>query len=109
MIKNLGPIRVKTLVGEPVHVASRTLTPVTRVTAVVRHRGTIRQTTVEGRGQGWASIRPLAVIETRDGLERVFRVWDVTRVLLIQMAIVALVVPIIAMVLIIVNRLVRRP
>lgn len=109
MIKNLGPIRVKTIVGEPIHIASRTLMPVTRVTAALRHRGTVRQTTIEGRGQGWASIRPIAVIENRDGVERVFRIWDLTRVMLIQMAVLALVVPVIALVVIIANRLVRRP
>ncbi len=103
----LGPFRVETVKGRAVTVFDRTLTPVARVVSGVRHRGTIRDSSLEGRGWGVALVRPVAAIETRDGVERVLPVDDVTRKLLGRMALVALATSAVAMVLIVANRLLR--
>ena len=103
----LGPFRVETVKGHTVAVFDRTLTPVARVASWVKHRGTIRKASLEGKGWGVAWVRPVAVIETRDGHERVLLVDDVTHKLLGRMALVALAISAVAAVLILANRLFR--
>ena len=104
---NTGPIRIETVRGEPIRVFDRTLTPVARVVSAVEHRGTIREAGIEGMGWGVAFVRPLQVIEERDGVECALPIQDVTGTVLRQMAIVAIVVYVVATVLIIANRLTR--
>ena len=103
----MGPIRVETVRGEPIRVYDRILTPVARVVSAVEHRGTIREAGIEGVGWGVAHIRPLQVIEERDGVERPLLIPDVTGNVLRQMALVAVVISLVATVLIIANRLTR--
>ena len=103
----IGPFRVETAKGHTVAVFDRTLTPVARVVSGVRHRGTIRKANLEGKGWGVALIQPVAVIEARDGVERILPLDDVTHKLLGRMALVALAISALATVLIVTNRLLR--
>jgi hypothetical protein len=94
-----SPCQVRTVRGTPIQVYGRTLTPVTRVVSVVRHRGTIRQGQIEGTGGGAAYVRPLAIIEAdnllaQDGDGRTVAIPDATATVLRQMAMMALVVPV---------------
>ena len=100
--------KIETVRAKPITVFGRTLTPVARVISVLGHRGTIRQTRIEGRGWGAVLVQPWAVIEMRDGVERVLPIKDITRSVLCQMGLVALVVPLVALVLIAAGRLGKR-
>jgi hypothetical protein len=55
-----------------------------------------------------AFAKPLAVIESHDGEERLMPIRDITSVLLRQMALVGLAVSVLCGVLVLVNRWVRR-
>jgi hypothetical protein len=102
---DLGPLRFETICGKPLAVFGRTLAPVVRAVSVTRHRGTIRSTRVDGRGNGTVLVRPLGVIETRDDVEQFMPISDLTSKILCQMALVALIVSIISLVLMVANRL----
>jgi len=70
--------RIRTVRGEPYHVAGRTLIPVARVVAYSRAGGTIAAEGVGGAGGGFVEITPLAVVEeTADG-ERSLPIGDAT-------------------------------
>jgi hypothetical protein len=94
------PYRVETRRGEPIHVLDRTLIPVARVVSTAQNRGTIGKEALNGNGWVFVRARPLAVIETRRGHERVIRVHDVTRTILLQMALFCAVVSFVSVLLI---------
>ncbi len=104
---NIGPLQIETVRGTPVRVHGRTLTPVVRVLSVLGHQGTVRERSVEGSGWGVALVKPLQVIEQRDGKETVHPIPDATAAALRQMALVSLLVSVVSLVLIAVNRAVR--
>jgi uncharacterized spore protein YtfJ len=103
----LGPFCFETARGRTVTVFGRTLTPVSRVISGVRHRGTIRTASLEGKGWGIAWVQPVALIETRDGNERILPVNDGTHKLLGRMALAALAISAVSMALILANQLLR--
>ncbi len=101
---DIGPVRVSILRGNPLRVLDRTLVPVARLIPPHGHRGTIRRESVEGTGWRAEFVRPLAVLEDRAGMAHVLPIPDRTGTVLWQMALVALVIPIVAMMLIVANR-----
>jgi uncharacterized spore protein YtfJ len=103
----IGPVTVETVRGTPVSVSGRILIPVVRVVSAIGHQGTIREARVEGTGWHVSFVRPLQVIEERNGEVRIYPIRDVTSTVLRQMSVVALVLSVVSMALILVNRLVR--
>ena len=100
----VGPVSVSIVRGSPIHVLDRTLVPVARLVSAHGHHGVIHMQSVEGMGWRVRFVRPLAVLEDRAGTARVLPIPDRTRAVLWQMAFVAVVVPILAIVLIVANR-----
>jgi hypothetical protein len=94
-MRGSSPLQVKTVRGTPIKAQGRTLTPVARVTSAVRHRATIHADRVEGSGWGFARTQPTALVEERDGSSHTYRIPDRTRTVLGQMALVALLFPVI--------------
>jgi hypothetical protein len=94
-MKPSSPLQAKTVRGTPIKAYGRTLTPVARVTSSVRHRATIHADRVEGSGWGFARTQPTALIEERNGATHVYRIPDRTRTVLGQMALAALIFPVI--------------
>ena len=105
----IGPIKIETKIihGSPIQVLDRVLTPIARLTTAHRQRGTIRAASVEGRSWGVSLVQPLAVVEERGGREHVLLISDRTKTVLHEMAIVAVVIPVVAIALIVANRLAR--
>ncbi|MDY7042479.1 MAG: hypothetical protein SVX38_16625, partial [Chloroflexota bacterium] len=60
----LGPVEVRTVLGKPITVGERQLTPEVRVTSFVRRSGVVGTRHFGGWGVGTAHLRPLAVLET---------------------------------------------
>ena len=89
-----SPLQVKTIRGTPIRVYGRTLTPVARVLSAVRHRATSGAETIEASGWGFARTLPIALVEERNGKEKALPIPDRTRTVLGQMALVALVFPV---------------
>ena len=104
---DIGPIKADIVRGSPIPVFDRVLVPVARLVSAHGHRGTVRAQSVEGIGWLVQSVRPLAVLEDRDGSVHALPIPDRTRTVLWQMALVALVVSLVAMVLIVANRAAR--
>ena len=94
-MKQSSPLKVRTAYGTPIQVRGRTLTPVARVTSAVQHHATIHADRVEGSGWGYAHTQPTALIEEDDGSSHTYSIPDRTRTVLGQMALVALVFPVI--------------
>ena len=108
------PMTIETVQGTPIEAYGRTFTPVARVISAFRHRGTVRAAQAGGSGWGVVLVIPLGVVESgqttseRDGEARTLPIPDRTGQVLQQMAILAIVVPILAWGLIWINRLLRR-
>jgi hypothetical protein len=68
----LGPLRFKTVCGEPYDIGGRKFVPVVRIISLGRARATIGTKGISGRGAGLVWIRPLALVEeTPDGERRI--------------------------------------
>ena len=93
-MKRSSPLQVKTVRGTPIQVYGRTLTPVARVTSAVQHRATIHADRVEGSGWGFAQTQPTALVEEYEGSVYTHPIPDRTRTVLGQMALLALVFPV---------------
>lgn len=103
-----APVEIETALGKPIEAFGRVLTPVVCRALALRHRGTIRTSRVEGWGWGFALVRPVAVVEeTQDGSVSTIPIPDVTHKAIAQMAVVAVVIPIVAIALMLANRLTR--
>jgi uncharacterized spore protein YtfJ len=102
-----GPVAVETVRGRPVEVYGRTLVPVARVVSTRGRQGTIRQARVEGSGWGTALVRPVEVIEESAEGVRVLPIYDQTRAVLRQMALVGAAIPLLAVALVLFNRWMR--
>ena len=101
------PLTIRKVEGSSREVYGRTLTPVAQVLSFVRHKGTIRESAVEGAGWGLAWSKPCEIVEERDGEVRVLPIPDVTGTAVRQMALVALAVPMLAMALVLLARWLR--
>lgn len=92
-----GPLQVRTVSGTPIEVYGRTFTPVARILSSLRHRGTIGANRVAGSGWGFVHTQPIALIETDDqgsGQDSITHpIPDRTGTVLRQMAVVALLFP----------------
>jgi hypothetical protein len=102
---SIGPVKVSIIRGSPIRTLDRTLVPLARLVSAHGHRGIVRGDSVEGTGWRAEFVRPLAVVEDRGGTAHVLPIPDKTSTVLWQMALVAFVVPIMAAVLIVANRL----
>lgn len=102
-----GPVRLSIVHGDPIEVRGRTLTPVARVIAGGSHTGTVREHSVEGRGWAVQIIRPIKIIEERDGETRTLIIPDITRERLRKMALVSIVVAIASIIVILVAKINR--
>ncbi|HIP95773.1 MAG TPA: hypothetical protein EYH32_00980 [Anaerolineae bacterium] len=89
----LGPVEVRTVLGEPIVIGERRLTPVVRVTSFVRRSGVVGTHRLSGWGVGAARLRPLAVIETTTAGTRRIPIRDETRATLLALLAVALALP----------------
>ncbi len=102
-----GPVRLSIVHGDPIPVKGRTLTPVARVIAGGGHVGTVREQDVQGRGWAFRVIRPVKVIEKRDGEAQTLIIPDVTRTTLHKMALVGAVVAAVSIAAILIARVKR--
>ena len=98
-----GPVAVEIIRGKPIPVLDRTITPIVRLVSAERHRGAIRKAQVEGEAWGVALARPVAIVEERYGQLRVLDIPDVTRRVLVSIALVAALFPLLSLVLVRVN------
>jgi uncharacterized spore protein YtfJ len=87
------PVKVRTVLGEPIVVGERRLTPVVRVTSFARRRGVVGTRRLGGWGVGVARLQPLAVLETTNAGTRRIPIRDETRATLLALLVVALVLP----------------
>jgi len=88
-----SPLQIKTVRGTPIQVYGRTFVPVARVISLVRHRATVRKTGYGAAGGGAVWVKPLAVVEHDGGEAHTMLIPNVTATVLREMAIVALVLP----------------
>lgn len=70
--------RVKTVRGEPYAIDGRELIPVARVISFGKASATVGTSQVSGRGGGFVSVRPLAVLEVTPAGERRIDLHDST-------------------------------
>jgi uncharacterized spore protein YtfJ len=71
-VAKIGPLQVKTVHGEPIHVDERVLIPVVRVVSFGQARATIGGTGYGGWGTGFVRVQPVAVLEeTPHGRRRI--------------------------------------
>lgn len=103
-----GPFVARTVRGTPRRAHGRTLIPVARVISRVEHQGTVGTGGISGQGGGLAMVRPLALLEVRDGEERTWPIRDLTSLVLRQMVLAATLVAVASLALILVNRLTRK-
>jgi uncharacterized spore protein YtfJ len=67
-----GPLKLRTVQGEPYYVGGRKLIPVVRIVSFGKARATIGSERSGGRGVGFVWLRPLAVlVEDPEGERRV--------------------------------------
>ena len=86
--------------GEGVHVGERELVPVVRVTRRVERRAYVGADGVAAQGSGFVCMKPVAVVERNATGERRFPIRDRTVHTLAGLFLVALVVPLLAMVIV---------
>ena len=98
-----SPVVVETVWGKPIPVLDRTITPVVRRISSTRHRATIKKEFVEGEARGVVLISPVAVVEERYSQVRVLDIPDVTRRVLVSMALIATLLPLLSLALVRVN------
>jgi uncharacterized spore protein YtfJ len=97
------PYRREIVRGTPIHIQGHTLIPVAQVVSLVRHRATIHDREIEGRGSGFVHVQPLHVIEVHEGRNRVLPVRDVTAQVIGQMALAAAIISLVSLVLVVAN------
>lgn len=94
-MSKIGPVRVKTVQGEPIVIGEKEFIPVARVVSFVRGSGTVQAKAVAGGGGGFVRIEPVAILETTPAGTRRLPVRDETRRALMGMLAAALVLPIV--------------
>jgi hypothetical protein len=99
------PYRLETIRGTPIRVLGRTLVPVARVISVTRHRATIREHAVGGRGSGYVLVQPLHVIDVHGDRDLILPIPDLTARTVACMALTAAVISLVSCILIAANRL----
>lgn len=68
----LGPLRIRTIRGEPYYVQGHKLTPVARIVSLGNAKATIGTRRIRAHGGGFAWIKPLAILdETPEGERRI--------------------------------------
>jgi hypothetical protein len=107
-MSEVGPFEVQIVRGAPIEVYGRTLTPVARVVVGRLRRGTIHEESVDGWGWAVRRVYPIQIRERRAGVERVLPVCDATKQVLRRMSVIAVTISVVAVILILANRLSRR-
>jgi hypothetical protein len=79
-------IHRRILQGEPIRVGQREIVPEAQVTWLMRRSGTVEMNGTSGRGGGWVSIKPKALIERGPGFTRSIPIRDETSRLLLGLA-----------------------
>jgi len=79
-------IHRRILQGEPIRVGQREIVPEAQVTWLMRRSGTVKMNGTSGRGGGWVSIKPKALIERGPGFTRRIPIRDETSRLLLGLA-----------------------
>jgi hypothetical protein len=92
-----SPLQIKTVRGTPIHAYGRTFVPIARVISLVKHQATIRESGYAGSGWGAVWVKPLAVVEHDGGEAHTMLIPNVTATVLREMAIVALVLPVLCL------------
>jgi uncharacterized spore protein YtfJ len=104
-MSQMGPVRIETVQGTPIEAYGRRFTPVVRIVSAVKRQATISEDQAKGAGWGVTLATPLSVIEERDGGVHTLPIPDRTGLVLRQMAILAVAIPLLAWLLIWINRL----
>lgn len=73
-----GPLRIKTVRGEPYEIAGRTLVPEARIVSFGKARATIEAERISGWGVGFVRTSPVALIEASAEGERRIPITDTT-------------------------------
>jgi len=89
----LGPLQVRTVLGKPIVVGERRLTPVARVTSFARCRGVVGTRHLGGWGMGAVRLQPVAILETTTAGTRRIPIRDETRAILLTLLAVTLALP----------------
>lgn len=84
-----GPFRRQIVRGEPLHIAGKTLTPVARLVAFARGRGTLRSRSLSGWAMGLVRVVPLGMVAEVDGREEWVAVHDATASALRRLLLIA--------------------
>jgi uncharacterized spore protein YtfJ len=100
---NNKPVRVSIIRGEPIPIYGRTLTPVSKVVSGGSHEGTVRERQVNGFGWAFAQVKPLHIIEERNGEAFKILIPDITGETLRKMAILSVVFAVVSMILILIG------
>jgi uncharacterized spore protein YtfJ len=77
-VTKLGPVRVRTVRGDPYSADGRKLIPVVRIASFGRARATVGRHRISGRGGGFVWVRPVAMLEETPEGERPITITDGT-------------------------------
>lgn len=81
------------IAGDPIHLGARELVPLVGVTGFVRRRALVGTTRVGACGRGFVRLRPLGIVERRDGHQRQISIPDTTPRVLALLTLAAILVP----------------
>jgi hypothetical protein len=85
--------------GRPVRLGQRELVPVVRVESVVQRQASVGAGGLSGGGLGFVHLKPVAILERRDGAgERRMRIPDRTAQLIGGLLLVGFVIPLLMLV-----------
>ena len=101
-----GPLVTQLIEGDPLQVHGRELVPLVRMTTSVRRRASLHGDSVTGQGHGFVYMKPVAILD-RGEEERRHRIPSQTAHTMAWLAVVAALVPWLAMLLVYLARRVR--
>jgi len=90
-------VRTEVVRGKPIEAGGRAWVPLVQRTAGGQQKLFVGAHSQAARGMAFARLRPLGLLEQRDGAERFVAIHDQTRETLLGLLVVALVVPILLM------------
>ncbi len=99
-----GPVRTEVVEGRPISVDGRELVPLVRVTRGARRQAQLRGDEVSAQGYGFVRMRPVAVVETDDSVEKRHAIHDETKRVMAWLMLVTALIPLLAALLIYVAR-----
>jgi hypothetical protein len=99
-----GPLLTEVVEGNPLQIAGREVVPLVRLRGRMRRRASLRGDDVGGQGYGFIDIRPVALVDRRDGDEAYLRIPNGTVRAIGWRLLVALIVPWLAILLVQLSR-----